>query len=126
MSTNTDQKKEVKRTRRVFAAREKCEAVLSVWSERRKPAQVCREMEITWQQFENWQKTAMKAMIQALEPRRMPDGGQLPQLSPRMEKLLETTDTVVTRRNRAEARLASIQKTMEAKKSRSSGNSKSA
>ena len=102
MSTNTTQKKETKRPRRVFAAREKCEAVLAVWSERRRPAEVCREMEIPWQQLTNWQDTAMKGMMLALDPKRSPDGQQLPLLSPRMEKLLEKADVAVTRRSRAE------------------------
>jgi hypothetical protein len=40
-----------------------------------------------------------------------------------MEKLLEKTDVVVTRRSRAEARLASIQKAVETKKSGSAASS---
>jgi transposase-like protein len=124
MSTNTTrQKGEEKKTRRVFAAREKCEAVLSVWSERRKPAEVCRELEIPWQMLNNWQDAAIKGMMQALEPRRTPDGQRLPLLSPRVEKLLEKADVVVSRRSRAEARLASIQKAVEAKKSGSAAGS---
>jgi len=124
MSTNTTQKKNAaKKPRRVFAAREKCEAVLAVWSERRKPAEVCREMDIPWQMLNNWQDAAMKGMMRALEPRRMPDGQRLPLLSPRVEKLLEKADVVVTRRNRAESRLASIQKAVEAKKNGSAARS---
>ena len=62
----------------------------------------------------------MKAMMQALEPKRSANGQRLPSLSPRVEKLLEKADVVVSRRSRAEARLASIQKTVEAKKSTAS------
>ncbi len=127
MSTNKTQKKsEAKRTRRVFAAREKCEAVLSVWSERRKPAEVCRELEVPWQQLTNWQDAAMKGMMQALDPKRSPDGHRLAPLSPRIEKLLAKADVVVTRRNRAETRLASIQKAVEAKRSTSAKSSPNA
>jgi len=118
MSTNNNPKKsETREAKRVFAAREKCEAVLAIWSERRKPAEVCREMDIPWQLLENWQQTAMKGMVRALEPRRTPDGQRLALLSPRMEKLLGKADVVATRRSRAEVRLASIQKAVEAKKS---------
>lgn len=118
MSTNNNPKKsEEKKMKRVFAAREKCEAVLAIWSERRKPAEVCRELDIPWQLLENWQQTAMKGMVRALEPRRTPDGQSLALLSPRMEKLLGKADVVATRRSRAEIRLASIQKAMESKKS---------
>ena len=119
MSTNNNPKKnETREAKRVFAAREKCEAVLAIWSERRKPAEVCREMEIPWQLLENWQQTAMKGMVHALEPRRTPDGQRLALLSPRMEKLLGKADVVATRRSRAEVRLASIQTAVEAKKSK--------
>ena len=116
MSTNTTKKKTAPKVRRSFAAKEKCEAVLSVWSERRKPAEVCREMQIPWQQLNNWQDTAMKGMMLALDPRRSPDGQRLAPVSPRVEKLLAKADTLVTRRSRAEARLASIQQGVEAKK----------
>ena len=101
----------------------KCEAVLSVWSERRKPSEICREMEIPWQQLNNWQDVAMKGMLKALDPKRSPDGQRLAPVSPRVEKLLEKADTALTRRSRAEARLASIQKTVEAKKNGSSAGS---
>lgn len=120
MSTNP--KNERKKPKRVFTAREKCEAVLSVWSERRKPAEVCRELEIPWQLLENWQTTAMKGMMRSLDSRRTPDGERPALLSPRMEKLLVKADAVVSRRSRAEARLASIQKALE-KKSKSAASS---
>ena len=116
MSANTVRKKTAPKARRSFTAKLKCEAVLSVWSERRKPAEVCRELEIEWQQLNNWQDTAMKAMMQALDPKRTPDGQRLAAVSPRVEKLLEKAEGIVTRRNRAEARLASIQQSVEAKK----------
>jgi hypothetical protein len=87
---------------------------------------VCRELEIEWQQLNNWQDLAMKAMMLALDPKRTPDGQRLSAVSPRVEKLLEKADTLVTRRSRAEARLASIQQSVEAKKNGSSGKSPSA
>ena len=96
MSTNTKQKTQAKKPRRTFAAREKCEAVLAVWSERRKPAEVCREMQIPWQQLTNWQDSAMKGMMQAFDPRRSPDGQRLAPLSPRVEKLLAKADVAIT------------------------------
>lgn len=116
MSANTVRKKTAPKARRSFAAKQKCEAVLSVWSERRKPAEVCRELEIPWQQLNNWQDTAMKGMMLALDPKRSPDGQRLSAVSPRVEKLLEKAESIVTRRSRAEARLASIQQSVEAKK----------
>jgi hypothetical protein len=70
-----------------YGAMEKCRAVLSVWTERRKPAEVCREMNIPWMVFSLWQKRAMEGMLQALEPRVNLDRG--PALSPRLQTMLE-------------------------------------
>src|SRR5512136_2891696 len=39
-------------------AEEKCRAVLSVWTERRKPAEVCRELGVAWTVFNQWQERA--------------------------------------------------------------------
>jgi hypothetical protein len=70
-----------------YGAMEKCKAVLSVWTERRKPAEVCRELTIPWMVFSLWQKRAMEGMLQALEPRVNLDKG--PALSPRLQSMLE-------------------------------------
>jgi len=67
-------------------AQQKCEVVLAVWSERRSPSQVCREMGIKWTILNQWQERAMEGMLQALEPRIMLDNG--PALSPRLQALL--------------------------------------
>ena len=122
-ANNTTQKKKTPRARRSFPAKIKCEAVLSVWSERRKPAEVCRELQIPWQQLTNWQDTAMKGMLTALDPKRSPDGQCLAPVSPRVEKLLEKADSIVTRRSRAEARLATIQQNVAQKKKASTSGS---
>jgi len=50
-------------------AEEKCRAVLSVWTERRKPGEVCRELGVTWTLLSQWQERAMEGMLLALEPR---------------------------------------------------------
>jgi len=63
---------EYKRGRKVtefHTAEEKCRAVLSVWTERRTPGEVCRELGIVWNLFNQWQQKAMEGMLQALEPR---------------------------------------------------------
>jgi hypothetical protein len=71
----------------VYGAMEKCRAVLSVWTERRKPAEVCRELSVPWMMLSLWQKRAMEGMLQALEPRVKLEKG--PALSPRLQALLE-------------------------------------
>jgi transposase-like protein len=50
-------------------AEEKCRAVLSVWTERRKPGEVCRELGVAWTLLNQWQERAMEGMLLALQPR---------------------------------------------------------
>ena len=50
-------------------AKEKCRAVLSVWTERRKQGEVCRELGVTWTVLSQWQERAMEGMLLALQPR---------------------------------------------------------
>jgi transposase InsO family protein len=47
---------------------EKCRAVLSVWTERRKPGEVCRELGVDWGILKQWQDRAMEGMLMALQP----------------------------------------------------------
>jgi transposase-like protein len=49
-------------------AKTKCEAVLSVWSERRRPAEICRELGINWAVLSAWQNRALEGILQALAP----------------------------------------------------------
>lgn len=76
-----------KRTRRSFSAEQKTRAVLSLWTERRKPAQICRELSITASLLELWQKKALEAIIVAMEPDRGPQVRA--ELPPRIEKILD-------------------------------------
>src|SRR4030042_1777117 len=50
-------------------AEEKCRTVLSVWTERRKPGEVCQELGIAWSLLNQWQERAMEGMLLALQPR---------------------------------------------------------
>ena len=78
---------EKKRQRVNYGAMEKCQAVLSIWTERRRPAEICRELRVPWMVLSHWQKRAMEGMLQALEPRISLDKG--PALSPRLQAMLE-------------------------------------
>lgn len=96
----------------VYGAMEKCRAVLSVWTERRKPAEVCRELCIPWMALSLWQKRAMEGMLQALEPRVKLDRG--PALSPRLQALLERKRLGImttAAQGKLENRLSKIQET---------------
>src|SRR5438552_15096514 len=50
-----------------YSAQEKAQAVLSVWTERASPAEICRQLNINWITFHQWQRRAMEGMLQALE-----------------------------------------------------------
>jgi hypothetical protein len=80
---------EEKRGRKVsgHTAEQKCRAVLSVWTERRKPGEVCQELGVAWSLLNQWQERAMEGMLLALQPRVLVDKGVA--LSPRLAVLLE-------------------------------------
>jgi transposase-like protein len=80
---------EGKRKRRELGhtAEEKCRAVLSVWTEKRKAGEVCREMGVVWGILQQWQDRAMEGMLLALQPRVAVERGVA--LSPRLAVLLE-------------------------------------
>ena len=68
-------------------AEQKCRAVLSVWTEKRKPGEVCRELGVAWSLLNQWQERAMEGMLMALQPRVPVEKGVA--LSPRLAVLLE-------------------------------------
>ena len=82
-------KVEEKKGRKVsgHTAEEKCRAVLSVWTERRKPGEVCQELGVAWSLLSQWQARAMEGMLLALQPRVPVEKGVA--LNPRLAVLLE-------------------------------------
>lgn len=66
---------------------EKAQAVLAVWTDRCKAAEVCRQLNIRSMTFHQWQSRAMEGMLQALETRVNLARGQV--LSPRLQTLLQ-------------------------------------
>ncbi len=70
-----------------YCAMERAQAVLSIWTENRKPSEVCRELQIHYAMLNFWQNRAMEGMLQALEPRVNLEKG--PALSPRLQKFLD-------------------------------------
>jgi len=69
-------------------AEQKCRAVLSVWTERRKLGEVCRELGVTWSLLNQWQERAMEGMLMALQPR-VPVMEKTVALNSRLAVLLE-------------------------------------
>ena len=78
---------EEKKGRLGHTAEQKCRAVLSVWTERRKPGEVCRELGVAWSILNQWQDRAMEGMLLALQPRVPVDKGVA--LNPRLAGWLE-------------------------------------
>jgi len=70
-----------------YTAEEKCRAVLSIWTERRKPGEVCRELGVAWSLLSQWQERAMEGMLLALQPRGPVEKAVA--LNPRLAVLLE-------------------------------------
>jgi transposase-like protein len=71
---------------RNYTAAQKAEVVLKVWSERQTPAQICRNLNITWTILSQWQERALEGMLQALEPRVNLEKGAA--LNPRLQAML--------------------------------------
>jgi hypothetical protein len=76
-------------------AQDKVQAVLAVWTERCKPAEVCRQLNINWVTFNQWQQRAMEGMLQALESRVNLSKGEA--LSPRLQALLQQRQRTVAK-----------------------------
>jgi hypothetical protein len=69
-----------------YNAQQRVQAVLSIWSERRRTREVCRELAIQPSALYAWEKRALQAMLKALEPATREEPG--PALSPKLERLL--------------------------------------
>jgi transposase-like protein len=89
---------EEKRGRKVLGhtPEEKCRAVLLVWTERRKPGEVCRELGVDWGVLQQWQDRAMEGMLLALQPRVQVERGVA--LSPRLAVLLKKSQAGMMKR----------------------------
>jgi len=103
---------EEKRGRRVLGhtPEEKCRAVLSVWTERRKPGEVCRELGVDWGVLKQWQDRAMEGILLALQPRVQVERGVA--LSPRLAVLLKKSQAGMMKR--LDKRLKKVQGNLKA------------
>jgi len=87
------------------SAADKAQAVLAVWTERARPAEVCRQLGVNPITFSQWQDRAMEGMLQALESRVNLAAGQC--LSPRLQTLLAKRHHAAGV-NKLEAKLAKL------------------
>jgi transposase-like protein len=98
---------EEKKGRSGHTAEQKCRAVLSVWTEGRKPGEICRELGIAWSILNQWQERAMEGMLMALQPR-VPVMEKTVALNSRLAVLLERKSKGGTIKG-LERRLAKLQ-----------------
>lgn len=82
-----------------------------MWTEKCRPAEVCRQLGINWITFHQWQQRAMEGMLQALEARvNLKDGVAL---SPKLQALLarqarvEVSSKLQAKLQQAQSKLAS-------------------
>ncbi len=93
---------------RPFTAHQRVQAVLAVWTERRRPVEVCRELAITEKMLSHWEQRALAGMLKALESQTRLEGG--PALSPKLERLLaQQAARHAGRLARLDKRLAKLQ-----------------
>ena len=69
-----------------YNAQQRVQAVLSLWTERRRPAEVCQDLAISPKVLASWEERALAGMLQALESRTRLEPG--PALSPKLERLV--------------------------------------
>lgn len=84
MTNEIKPRKELK----VYNAHQRAQAVLAVWTERRRPAEVCRQMGINSALLGQWQERAMAGMVEALQPRCRAEQQLGPALTGKLERLL--------------------------------------
>ena len=63
-ATNPIEKK--RKPRQVVSARAKAQAVLAVWSGRRKTSQVCRELGVNWGTLSGWERKGLQGIHKAM------------------------------------------------------------
>ena len=78
-----------KKERTTYGAQQKCQAVLAVWTGRRRPSDVCRDMNVSSNRLQAWQERALEGMLKALEPRTRRQEDRGPILADRLQKMLE-------------------------------------
>ena len=80
-----------RRPQRLFGAREKCQAVLSLWSGRRSASALMKELSVPWGVLHGWEQRAIQGMLTALDPGWKQTKEAVSNLPLRVEKLIERT-----------------------------------
>jgi transposase-like protein len=83
--------KERKRPMKVYSAKEKSQAVLSLWSGRRSAASLMKELGVAWGLLNHWEKRALTGMLTALDPTWKQPEAEGVRLPARVERLMNQT-----------------------------------
>ena len=75
-----------------YSAKEKSQAVLSLWSGRRSASSLMKAMNVPWAVLNSWEKRALTGMLSALDPT-WQKPAQDHALPPRVERLMQQTLT---------------------------------
>ena len=80
-----------KRQTKVYSAKYKSQAVLSLWSGRRNAAVLMKELGVSWGMLDSWEQRALTGMLTALDPAWKQAADRSTVLAPRLEKLIAET-----------------------------------
>jgi transposase-like protein len=106
VASSSGTKKELK----LYNAHQRAQAVLAVWTERRRPSEVCRQMGINSARLAQWQQRAMAGMVEALQPRCRAESQLGSALTGKLERLLARQALLAQgKRTKLEKRLAQTQ-----------------
>ena len=80
-----------RKPQRLFGAKEKSQAVLSLWSGRRSAAALMKELQVPWGVLHGWEQRAIHGILTALDPGWKQTKETVSNLPSRVEKLIERT-----------------------------------
>lgn len=80
-----------RKPQRLFGAKEKSQAVLSLWSGRRSASALMRELSVPWGALHGWELRAIQGILTALDPDWKQTKEAVSNLPLRVEKLIERT-----------------------------------
>lgn len=87
--SNAQKETKAKKDRMVHSAQQKCQAVLALWTGRRRLSELCRELNVPANLIMGWQERALEGMLKALEPRTRRQEDRGPILADRLQRMLE-------------------------------------
>ena len=98
MNTAEKGNKSPKERASTHSAQQKCQAVLAVWTGRRRHAEICQEFDVSLNRLQAWQEQAMESMLKAFEPRLRRQEDRGPILADPLRRMLERKQALLDSR----------------------------